>query len=222
MSSGALDSFLWDIRQKVTILTGKVFDGCSSLSGSPSELWKAYVLKFLDSYSYFALSLIFTIFLTAGKLSQCCSKQSLNGTMHHTTWYTVEWLPNTIFFRRKCRIWIFRYWSRHHLRGMGSSYYCLWSDCRIAGGQFGCRQEFATGIFLESHLKVFYFRHYIPNRAVVEHVCFTSVCQLLGDTRFNHGHSPLYYSSKSGLCVWPLLCDYECGCLAERASGGYL
>jgi proton-dependent oligopeptide transporter, POT family len=36
----------------------------SLLRDSPSELWKAYLLKFLDSYSYFSFSLIFTLFLT--------------------------------------------------------------------------------------------------------------------------------------------------------------
>ena len=38
--------------------------GLNSLSGSPPELWKAYVLKFLDSYAYFSFSLIFTLFLS--------------------------------------------------------------------------------------------------------------------------------------------------------------
>jgi len=43
----------------------KVYSGFYSLKGSPSELWKAYVLKFLDSFSYFAFSLIFTLFLSS-------------------------------------------------------------------------------------------------------------------------------------------------------------
>ena len=38
--------------------------GFTSLLDSPNELWKAYVLKFLDSYSYFSLSIIFTLFLS--------------------------------------------------------------------------------------------------------------------------------------------------------------
>jgi proton-dependent oligopeptide transporter, POT family len=46
-------------------LLGRVGDGFRSLKGSPSELWKAYILKFLDSFSYFAFSLIFTLFLSA-------------------------------------------------------------------------------------------------------------------------------------------------------------
>jgi dipeptide/tripeptide permease len=46
-------------------LLGRVADGFRSLQGSPSELWKAYTLKFLDSFSYFAFSLIFTLFLSA-------------------------------------------------------------------------------------------------------------------------------------------------------------
>ena len=45
-------------------LLGRVGDGFRSLQGSPSELWKAYTLKFLDSYSYFSFSLIFTLFLS--------------------------------------------------------------------------------------------------------------------------------------------------------------
>lgn len=42
----------------------KVQSGFLSLRGSPSELWKAYLLKFLDSYSYFSFSIIFTLFLS--------------------------------------------------------------------------------------------------------------------------------------------------------------
>lgn len=42
----------------------KVTSGFQSLQSSPSELWKAYLLKFLDSYAYFSFSLIFTIFLS--------------------------------------------------------------------------------------------------------------------------------------------------------------
>ena len=43
---------------------GRVADGFRSLQGSPDELGKAYALKFLDSYSYFSFSLIFTLFLS--------------------------------------------------------------------------------------------------------------------------------------------------------------
>jgi len=45
-------------------LLDKVYDGFLSLQGSPNELWKAYTLKFLDSYSYFSFSVIFTLFLS--------------------------------------------------------------------------------------------------------------------------------------------------------------
>ncbi|KAL3763954.1 hypothetical protein ACHAW5_004639 [Stephanodiscus triporus] len=41
-----------------------VTSGLASLSGSPPELWKAYLLKFLDSYSYFSFSLVLTLFLS--------------------------------------------------------------------------------------------------------------------------------------------------------------
>jgi POT family proton-dependent oligopeptide transporter len=41
-----------------------VTSGFSSLSNSPPELWKAYLLKFLDSYAYFSFSLVFTLFLS--------------------------------------------------------------------------------------------------------------------------------------------------------------
>lgn len=43
----------------------KVKSGFSSLQDSPNELYKAYLLKFLDSYSYFSLSIIFTLFLSS-------------------------------------------------------------------------------------------------------------------------------------------------------------
>jgi len=45
-------------------LVGQVWRGFQSLQGSPSELYKAYALKFLDSYSYFSFSIIFTLFLS--------------------------------------------------------------------------------------------------------------------------------------------------------------
>ena len=45
-------------------LLAQLKQGFTSLSGSPSELWKAYTLKFLDSYSYFSFSIIFTLFLS--------------------------------------------------------------------------------------------------------------------------------------------------------------
>jgi Major Facilitator Superfamily len=38
--------------------------GFTSLRDSPPELYKAFVLKFLDSYSYFSFSIIFTLFLS--------------------------------------------------------------------------------------------------------------------------------------------------------------
>lgn len=43
----------------------KITSGFNSLSGSPPELWKAYLLKFLDSYAYFSFSLVFTLFLSS-------------------------------------------------------------------------------------------------------------------------------------------------------------
>jgi len=46
-------------------LLEKVGSGFGSLRGSPSELWKAYVLKFLDSYAYFSFSIVMTLFLSA-------------------------------------------------------------------------------------------------------------------------------------------------------------
>lgn len=42
----------------------RVTAGLASLTDSPPELWKAYLLKFLDSYSYFSFSLVFTLFLS--------------------------------------------------------------------------------------------------------------------------------------------------------------
>ncbi len=42
----------------------KVLQGFTSLKGSPNELWIAFTLKFLDSYSYFSFSVIMTLFLS--------------------------------------------------------------------------------------------------------------------------------------------------------------
>jgi len=46
------------------LLRSKLIDGFTSLRNSPSELYKVYALKFLDSYSYFSFSIIFTLFLS--------------------------------------------------------------------------------------------------------------------------------------------------------------
>lgn len=46
-------------------ITSKVNEGIRSIQNSPSELWLAYILKFLDSFSYFSFSIIFTLFLSA-------------------------------------------------------------------------------------------------------------------------------------------------------------
>jgi len=43
----------------------QVLAGFSSLRNSPSELYKVYALKFLDSYSYFSFSIVFTLFLSS-------------------------------------------------------------------------------------------------------------------------------------------------------------
>lgn len=49
-----------NIRQ----ITSKVCEGIQSIQNSPPELWLAYTLKFLDSFSYFSFSIIFTLFLS--------------------------------------------------------------------------------------------------------------------------------------------------------------
>jgi hypothetical protein len=43
----------------------KIRNGFASLKGSPPELYTAFWLKFLDSYSYFSFSIIFTLFLSS-------------------------------------------------------------------------------------------------------------------------------------------------------------
>lgn len=43
----------------------KIGNGFSSLKGSPPELYFAFWLHFLDSYSYFSFSIIFTLFLSS-------------------------------------------------------------------------------------------------------------------------------------------------------------
>ena len=45
-------------------LLSKVTNGFYSLRGSPLELWKAYTLKFLESFAYFSFSMVFTLFLS--------------------------------------------------------------------------------------------------------------------------------------------------------------
>jgi POT family proton-dependent oligopeptide transporter len=49
---------------KAMTIASRVLDGFKSIKGSPNELYKAYLLKFLDSFSYFSFSLIFTLFLS--------------------------------------------------------------------------------------------------------------------------------------------------------------
>lgn len=57
-------SFLSQSQIKAMAIASRVLDGFKSIKGSPNELYKAYLLKFLDSFSYFSFSLIFTIFLS--------------------------------------------------------------------------------------------------------------------------------------------------------------
>ena len=52
------------IVSKIKDVWYKTTQGFVSLKGSPPELYKAYILKFLDSYSYFSFSVIFTLFLS--------------------------------------------------------------------------------------------------------------------------------------------------------------
>ncbi len=52
------------MSNEATRVKKEIFDGFNSLRGSPSELWRAYTLKFLDSYSYFSLSIVMTLFLS--------------------------------------------------------------------------------------------------------------------------------------------------------------
>ena len=49
----------------LSIQTTRISNGFRSLSGSPPELKYAYTLKFLDSFSYFSFSIIFTLFLSS-------------------------------------------------------------------------------------------------------------------------------------------------------------
>ncbi|KAL7490644.1 hypothetical protein ACHAWT_000202 [Skeletonema menzelii] len=56
-SSSSIHTYLQSQLQQVSI-------GFHSLSSSPPELYKAYLLKFLDSYAYFSFSLVFTLFLS--------------------------------------------------------------------------------------------------------------------------------------------------------------
>ena len=44
--------------------SNQIINGFTSLKDSPSELYKIYILKFLDSYSYFSFSIIFTLYLS--------------------------------------------------------------------------------------------------------------------------------------------------------------
>lgn len=57
--------FSFQPYRRFQITLQQVWTGFRSLNGSPSELWKAYTLKFLDSYAYFSFSIIFTLFLSS-------------------------------------------------------------------------------------------------------------------------------------------------------------
>lgn len=56
------------VSKKIKMMTRQLFEqviqGFNSLKGSPNELWIAFALKFLYSYSYFSFSLIMTLFLS--------------------------------------------------------------------------------------------------------------------------------------------------------------
>jgi POT family proton-dependent oligopeptide transporter len=53
------------LEVKAYQLYRQVNDGFHSLRGSPKELTTAYILKFLDSYSYFSFRIILTLFLSS-------------------------------------------------------------------------------------------------------------------------------------------------------------
>lgn len=53
------------VEVKAYQLSRQVSDGFQSLRGSPKELTTAYILKFLDSYSYFSFRIILTLFLSS-------------------------------------------------------------------------------------------------------------------------------------------------------------
>lgn len=59
-----IQTALRKVRSTLGSFSAGTVAGLHSLSDSPPELWKAYVLKFLDSYAYFSFSLIFTLFLS--------------------------------------------------------------------------------------------------------------------------------------------------------------
>ena len=46
-------------------LISTVLQGFQTIKQSPPELWKAFLLKFLESFAYFSFSIIFTIFLSS-------------------------------------------------------------------------------------------------------------------------------------------------------------
>lgn len=50
--------------QTIQQTTHNISEGFKSIRGAPSELYLTFFLKFLDSFSYFSFSLIFTLFLT--------------------------------------------------------------------------------------------------------------------------------------------------------------
>ena len=60
------DTFSDELEEDKTkkSLWSKTINGFASLRGSPPELYKAYLLKFLDAYSYTSFSLIFALFLS--------------------------------------------------------------------------------------------------------------------------------------------------------------
>jgi hypothetical protein len=62
----AIDASLSSLATACSLQTFQhnLLQGFTSLQGSPPELFTAFVLKFLDSYSYFSFSIIFTLFLS--------------------------------------------------------------------------------------------------------------------------------------------------------------
>jgi len=115
-------------------LLSKVTSGFMSLRGSPSELWKAYLLKFLDSYSYFSFSIIFTLFLSADfgfsdvEAGEKLPPFSQSLCKHHGTVLMTKFAP--------CRVRI-----RNVIWGLGRIHYYLWSCCWVYRRQSRCCAE---------------------------------------------------------------------------------
>ena len=74
---------------------------------------------------------------------------------------------------------------------------------------FICRQK-QIGIFDQSHCQVSDVLYHFKDCLFVEHLVTTTAWKLSGDSSIDNWYQKVYPCRKSRICLWVVLCNYEC------------